>query len=46
MCGRFAQSQTREEYMAYLRIKPSATSHTTLSRLGVLTWRRGLKFCS
>ncbi|ESL74073.1 hypothetical protein SAMN03159351_01153 [Klebsiella quasipneumoniae] len=46
MRGRFAQSQTREEYLAYLADEAERDITYDLSRLGVTTWRRGLKFCS
>lgn len=45
MSGRFAQSQTREEYLAYLAMKLIATWHMILSQLDVTTWHPVPKSC-
>lgn len=45
MCGRFAQAQTREEYLAYLADEADRDLHTTRSLLVVTTWRPVPKYC-
>lgn len=45
MCGRFAQAQTREEYLAYPPTKAIATSHMTLNPLAATTLRPVPKCC-
>ncbi len=45
MCGRFAQAQTREEYLPTWPTKAIATSPMTLSRLDVTTLRLAQKSC-
>lgn len=45
MCGRFAQSQTREEYLAYLAEEADVISPLILNRSDATTWRQVLKFC-
>ncbi len=45
MCGRFAQAQSREEYLAYLADEGDRVIAYDQSRLAVTTSRLGLKFC-
>jgi hypothetical protein len=45
MCGRFAQSQIREEYLAYLAMQLIATLHMIPSQLDVTTWHPVPKSC-
>ncbi len=45
MCGRFAQAQTREEYLAYLADEGDRTSRTTRSLLASTTSRPVQKSC-
>ncbi len=44
MCGRFAQAQTGEEYLAYLANDNIATLHMTPNPLVVTTqpWHKGI----
>ncbi len=39
MCGRFAQAQTREDYLAYLADEGDRDIAYDLSLLGGTTWR-------
>ncbi len=43
MCGRFAQAQTREEYLAYLAEEAEYDIPGTRRRLGGITWYPGQK---
>jgi putative SOS response-associated peptidase YedK len=45
MCGRFAQAQTREEYLFTSPMKLIETSHMTQSLLAVTTSRPVPKSC-
>jgi putative SOS response-associated peptidase YedK len=45
MCGRFAQAQTREEYLAYLSDEADRDIAYDPSRLDVTTWRQVPKSC-
>ncbi len=43
MCGRFAQAQTREEYLAYLAEEAEYDIPWDPRRLGGITWHPGQK---
>lgn len=46
MCGRFAQPQTREEYLAYIAKQTERDLTYDLEPIGPTTWRQGQRFCS
>lgn len=45
MCGRFAQSQTREEYLAYLTNETEHDIAFDPKPIGSYNVAQGLKFC-
>lgn len=46
MCGRFAQSQTREEYLAYLAEEAERDIAYDPEPSADTTWRQEQRFCS
>ena len=46
MCGRFAQAQTREEYLAYLAEEAERDIAYDPEPIGRYNVAQGLKFCS
>lgn len=45
MCGRFAQSQTRKEYLAYLAEEAERDIAYAPHQSAGTTWRQGQRFC-
>lgn len=45
MCGRFAQAQTREDYLAYLADEGDRDIAYDPEPIGRYTWRQAQKFC-